>query len=63
LIEVILNNEMKLINYLSEIDVNKSLISSILSRAFRSELGTNDPEEGNTLEFIKEKRQRETTPI
>lgn len=65
-IEVIVNQLQRLLE--SEINVNKLLSleetltdikQSILSKAFRGELGTNDPSEENAIELLKEVLQEQ----
>ncbi|MGX1470556.1 type I restriction enzyme, S subunit [Bacillus sp. 153480031-1] len=54
IVDNLLKNEQKAIGYCDVIEKIDSLKQSILSKAFRGELGTNDSSEENAIELIKE---------
>jgi len=67
LINRLLDNEKESMEHCHEIGVTITQITqSILTKAFRGELGTNDPEEENALELLKEvllEQTGETTDV
>ncbi|WP_322924268.1 restriction endonuclease subunit S [Paenibacillus campi] len=56
-IDSMLEKETELSNILSKLKAIESLKQSILQKAFRGELGTNDPTEESALELLKETLQ------
>ena len=55
----LLNNEKKSLKMLIVEDRLETLEQSILSKAFRGELGTNDPSEESLIELLKEVLQEQ----
>ncbi|MGG3422217.1 restriction endonuclease subunit S [Heyndrickxia faecalis] len=61
IIESALSREKQTIGYLESIvGLMEKLKQSILSKAFRGELGTNDPDEESAIELLKEVLQEQT---
>ncbi|CAN2247768.1 type I restriction enzyme, S subunit [Bacillus subtilis] len=59
LIESTISKEETVLTYLDDNAHIESLKQSILSKAFRGELGTNDPSEENAIELLKEVLQEQ----
>ncbi|QGQ95819.1 hypothetical protein EHS13_13505 [Paenibacillus psychroresistens] len=56
--------KFKKVNHNVDLEKEMNILrESVLSKAFRGELGTNDPEEESALELLKEILQKETTPV
>lgn len=53
-LEKLLSRENQTITYLENLENVEKIKSSILSKAFRGELGTNDPTDDSALELLKE---------